>query len=98
MTRHATIHFGSKGTEGDQEMPDGHEKRRRSQKRNEAYCSVASASSLINTTNYYWAGNQVMVTDAVQKGEREGKITSADYCLLWLAYLSRSCILATKYY
>ena len=51
--RHITIHLGSKGAEGDEEMPGGQEKRRRSQNRDEAYCSVASASSLINTTNYY---------------------------------------------
>ena len=69
--RHITIYLGSKGAEGDEEMPGGQEKRRRSQNQDEAYCSVASASSLINTTNYYQAGNQVMVTGAVQKGERE---------------------------
>ena len=72
-------------------MPGGKEKKRRSQNRDETYSSVASASSLffINTTNYYRAGNQVIVTDAVQKGEREGKgkITSADYCSLCLVYL-----------
>ena len=40
-------------------------------------------SFFINTTNYYQAGNQAMVTDTVWEGEREGKgkITSADYLL-----------------
>ena len=89
-------------------MPGGQEKRRRSQNQDEAYCSVASASSLINTTNYYQAGNQVMVTDAVQKGERERereregkrKIAFADYCSMWLAPVGafRCCICTTKYY
>ena len=72
-------------------MSGGKEKRRRSQNWDETYCSVASASShfFINTTNYYRAENQVIVTDAVQKGEREGKgkITSADYFSLCLVYL-----------
>ena len=78
----------------------GKEKRRRSQNQDEAYSSVASASSLffINTTNYYRVGNQAMVTDAVQKGEREGNgnITSADYCSLWLMYLVVVFSLLTK--
>ena len=78
-------------------MPGGQEKRRRSQDRYEAHSSLSylllGETDLrgirlflffVNTANYCWAANQLMVTDAVQKGEGEGKgkDTSADYCLL----------------